>query len=246
MRFNNVNLLIENIQEQIKEMLFFWKDNDGVICRQIGVFRTNCVDCLDRTNLVQSAIGKNVLLIQMNKLALLSPDVQMPFNCRKIFQQMWANNGDSISRQYAGTKALKGDFTRSGERRLTGVMKDSYNSASRYYINRFKDAYRQAAIDTLLGNPIDLPDLIDLPDQNNNDAEEDMDRIKQIIEDVKCFCIPGDEIILGSWALVSATNISNEMDTILVLTKDSYFVSNYDDQRDRFVFVFTHTQQLIE
>lgn len=112
-------------------------------------------------------------------------------------------------------------------------MKDSYNSASRYYINRFKDAYRQAAIDTLLGNSIDLPDLTELSDQNNNEAEEDTDRVKQIIEDVKVFCIPEHEIILGSWALVSTANISNEMDTILVLTKDSYYVSNYDDQRDR-------------
>lgn len=170
----------------------------------------------------------------MNKLALLPPDYQLPFSCRKAFQQLWANNGDSISRQYSGTNSLKNDYTRLGERRLTGVMKDSYNSASRYYINRFKDAYRQAAIDTLLGNPIDLPDLTaELPDQNNNEAEEDIDRVKQIIEDVKMFCIPEHEIILGSWALVSTTSISNEMDTILVLTKDNYYVANYDDQRDR-------------
>lgn len=114
-------------------------------------------------------------------------------------------------------------------------MKDSYNSASRYYINRFKDAYRQAAIDLLLGNPIDLLDLNELPDQNNNEAEEDTDRVKQIVEDVKMFCIPEHEIILGSWSLIStASTISNiDMDTILVLTKDSYYTANYDDQRDR-------------
>lgn len=231
MKFGNVNLLIDSVQEQIKEMLFFWKDNDGVICRQNNVFRINCIDCLDRTNLVQSAIAKFVLLSQMNKLALLAPDCQLPFNCRKAFQQLWANNGDCISRQYAGTKALKGDYTRLGERRFTGVMKDSVNSASRYYINRFKDAYRQAAIDTVLGNQIDLPDLAELSDQNNNEAEEDTDRVKQIIDDVKMFCIAENEIILGSWALVSSTN--DEMDSILVLCKDSYHVASYDEARDR-------------
>ena len=57
---------------------------------------------------------------------------------------MWANNGDAISRQYAGTVALKGDFTRTGERKFSGMMKDGVNSANRYYLNRFKDAYRQA------------------------------------------------------------------------------------------------------
>ena len=234
MKFGNISILIDNIQELIKEQLFYWKDSNGMICKQTSAFRVNCVDCLDRTNLIQSAIAKVVLLTQMNKLALLAPDCQLPFNCRKAFQQLWANNGDSLSRQYAGTKALKGDFTRSGERRFfSGVMKDSYNSASRYYINRFKDAYRQAAIDTLIGNPIHLPDLTQLPDQNNNDAEEDTDRIKQIIEDVKMFCIPEQEIILGNWALVSTANISNEMDTILVLTKDNYFVANYDEYGDK-------------
>lgn len=40
----------------------------------------------------------------------------------------------------------QGDFTRTGERKLAGVMKDGVNSANRYYLNRFKDAYRQAVI----------------------------------------------------------------------------------------------------
>ena len=33
-------------------------------------------------------------------------------------------------------------------------MKDGYNSASRYILNQFKDAYRQLAIDILSGQPI--------------------------------------------------------------------------------------------
>ena len=48
------------------------------------------------------------------------------------FLRLWANNGDALSRQYAGTNALKGDFTRTGERNLSGLMKDGVNSASRY------------------------------------------------------------------------------------------------------------------
>ena len=64
---------------------------------------------------------------------------------------MWANNGDVISRQYAGTNALKGDFTRTGERNLSGMMKDGVNSASRYYLNQFRDAFRQATIDLVTG-----------------------------------------------------------------------------------------------
>ena len=50
-------------------------DNDGVICEQRGVFRINCVDCLDRTNIVMTAIAKAVM------------DIQVTFFCLNYFQQ---------------------------------------------------------------------------------------------------------------------------------------------------------------
>lgn len=37
---------------------------------------------------------------------------------------MWADHGDSVSQQYAGTNALKSDITRNGKRKFTGLMKD--------------------------------------------------------------------------------------------------------------------------
>lgn len=42
---------------------------------------------------------------QLIKLGLMSPEA--PYNLLSITQQMWANNGDIISKQYAGTNALK-------------------------------------------------------------------------------------------------------------------------------------------
>jgi hypothetical protein len=36
---------------------------------QEGVFRTNCMDCLDRTNVVQSVIARNILLSQLYSVA---------------------------------------------------------------------------------------------------------------------------------------------------------------------------------
>jgi hypothetical protein len=47
------------------------------------------------------------MVFQCRKLGLLAPDENLPENCRKIFQQLWANTGDAISKQYAGTAALK-------------------------------------------------------------------------------------------------------------------------------------------
>ncbi len=75
-------------------------------------------------------------------------------NNQSVFS-LWANNGDAISRQYAGTNALKGDFTRTGERNFSGMMKDGVNSASRYYLNQFRDDFRQATIDIVTGERTD-------------------------------------------------------------------------------------------
>ena len=54
--------------------------------------------------------------------------------------------------QYAGTPALKTDFTRTGKRTVAGVASDIQNSAVRYYKNNFSDGFRQDAIDLFLGN----------------------------------------------------------------------------------------------
>ena len=56
-----------------------------------------------------------------------------------------------ISRMYAGTSALKGDFTRTGKRNITGMMNDASNSLARMYLNTVKDFWRQATIDYVLG-----------------------------------------------------------------------------------------------
>lgn len=45
--------------------------------------------------------------IQFTKLGLISPEGTMPESIKKTFQLLWANNGDIISKQYAGTNALK-------------------------------------------------------------------------------------------------------------------------------------------
>ena len=61
--------------------------------------------------------------------------------------ELWAENGDALSRIYAGTGALNTSFTRSGKRTLAGVLSDATKSVSRAYINNFQDKGKQVAID---------------------------------------------------------------------------------------------------
>ncbi|XP_018048606.1 PREDICTED: phosphatidylinositide phosphatase SAC2 isoform X1 [Atta colombica] len=311
MHFENVSILVNALATMLANMGYCWRDKQGTICMQKGVFRVNCIDCLDRTNVVQTALGKAVMEMQFSKLGLIPPDGILPANIRQTFQSLWANNGDIISKQYAGTNALKGDYTRTGERKFTGLMKDGMNSANRYYQQHFMDDLRQAAIDTLLGNSIDVhqlnndwshyldildncclelipmkppniqlqlathPDFlyatalynlaryylnrfkdvyrqatIDMMLGNSVSEEVFLERtdeednaataihVKLLIEDCKKLLIPDPEVILGSWGVIDADPITGdptetEMDTILILTRDSYYIADYDDQIDK-------------
>ncbi|XP_055315656.1 phosphatidylinositide phosphatase SAC2 isoform X1 [Sitodiplosis mosellana] len=152
MRFENVSSLIEALAPEAVKMSFHWRDAKGPICNQNGVFRVNCMDCLDRTNVVQTAMGRAVMESQLVKVGLMPPYSQVPDQLKIPFMLLWANNGDIISRQYAGTNALKGDYTRTGERNLAGLVKDGMNSANRYIIQNFYDTFRQSMIDLMQGN----------------------------------------------------------------------------------------------
>lgn len=130
MRFERIALLIDDLKDaELQNMGYFWKSsdvqgNEVVHRKQNGVFRVSCLDCLDRTNVVQSAFARFVLERQMQKIGFQVPSEKFEGNDSFdfAFNDSWANNGDMISQIYAGTKALKGDFTRTGKRNLIGMM----------------------------------------------------------------------------------------------------------------------------
>lgn len=77
MRFENVSALIEALGPEASKMSFHWRDSKGAICNQNAVFRVNCMDCLDRTNVVQTAMGRAVLESQLVKVGLMPPYSQV-------------------------------------------------------------------------------------------------------------------------------------------------------------------------
>jgi len=106
---------------------------------QIGTFRVNCVDCLDRTNSVQTFIGLIVLLKQLNALGIeLKP--QVIERIEEGYRNIWIKNGDQLSRIYAGTGALEGK----------SKLKDSTLSVARTIQNNLFDTSKQEAFDLLL------------------------------------------------------------------------------------------------
>lgn len=144
---------------------------------QDGVVRTNCMDCLDRTNVVQSMFGRYILFRQLQErkglqvndsgarritrrtlplesvIGFKKQPLTLPWLEGEMAHRcLWADNADAISNLYAGTPALKGDFTRTGKRTKRGAMNDGVNSLQRYYLNNFIDADRQEGMDLLVGS----------------------------------------------------------------------------------------------
>ncbi|XP_067879505.1 phosphatidylinositide phosphatase SAC2-like isoform X2 [Heterodontus francisci] len=60
-KFENVEILIEGIRNIINDLKWFWLTKDRMVIEQEGVARVNCMDSLDRTNLVQAAIARKIL-----------------------------------------------------------------------------------------------------------------------------------------------------------------------------------------
>ena len=120
---------------------------------QTAVVRTNCMDCLDRTNVVQTMLARWTIDRQLTDSGVLRPgesaEDDAAFN--DLFRNIWADNADVVSKSYSGTGALKTDFTRTGKRTRAGMVQDVRNSVTRYVRNNFADGPRQDGFDLFLG-----------------------------------------------------------------------------------------------
>jgi hypothetical protein len=153
-KWANLSKLVKQVDDRFRGHGYFSKTTSGSVTYQLGVIRTNCMDNLDRTNVVQSLFARRSLLMQLGKAALLSNEdvLNTPFKkFETIYKRIWISNADSMSMMYAGTGALKVDFTKTGKRTFTGMFNDGVNSCMRYYFNNLTDGRKQDGIDLMLG-----------------------------------------------------------------------------------------------
>ncbi|KAF5921716.1 hypothetical protein HPG69_012887 [Diceros bicornis minor] len=121
---------------------YFLVDPVGkVVTNQEGVFRSNCMDCLDRTNVIQSLLARRSLQAQLQRLGVLhvGQKLEEQDEFEKIYKNAWADNANACAKQ-------------TGKRTQLGLLMDGWNSLIRYYKNNFSDGFRQDSIDLFLGN----------------------------------------------------------------------------------------------
>lgn len=178
---------LPGVRDGIEDFGFCTVDSslNEVVTKQKGVFRTNCLDwyeaprimlfgaynnmiinhSLDRTNFVQDILSRTAL---EDYLVNFQSSWTHLSSLWSNHRELWAENGDALSRIYAGTGALNTSVTRSGKRTLggksrqpvplwclpkqysLGMLSDATKSVSRAYINNFQDKGKQVAIDLFL------------------------------------------------------------------------------------------------
>ncbi|GAA5887685.1 hypothetical protein JCM5296_004458 [Sporobolomyces johnsonii] len=126
---------------------------------QVGVVRTNCIDCLDRTNAAQFVIGKVALGHQLRALGIVNePKLGWDSDAVNLLTEIYHDHGDTIAIQYGGSHLVNTvESYRTKVPQWSSHSRDMVENIKRYYANSFVDAEKQAGIDLFLGIEPSLP-----------------------------------------------------------------------------------------
>ncbi|KAL8836191.1 MAG: hypothetical protein Q9205_004696 [Flavoplaca limonia] len=134
----------------------FFRNGDNVYWEssiQNGVARTNCIDCLDRTNAAQFIIGKCALGHQLQALGIIPNEtVEFETDVVNVLSHMYHAHGDMIAIQYGGSHLVNTMATYRKINQWSSQSRDMVESFKRYYNNSFLDRQRQEAYNLFLGN----------------------------------------------------------------------------------------------
>ncbi|KAF1846583.1 uncharacterized protein K460DRAFT_377746 [Cucurbitaria berberidis CBS 394.84] len=149
---------LETLAEKVLRKTGFFQNGDEAFDKpqvQNGVARTNCIDCLDRTNAAQFVIGKRALGRQLQALGVIAGNtVEYDTDCVEMFTHMFHGHGDAIAIQYGGSHLVNTMATYRKINQWQSSSRDMVESFKRYYHNSFLDSQRQEAYNLFLGNYI--------------------------------------------------------------------------------------------
>jgi len=145
---------------------------------QQGVLRTNCIDCLDRTNVAQFCVGVHALGLQLTTLGVVpSPVLENDSAVVVLLMDIYSAVGDQIALQYGGSEAHKkvregAGVATTGGRAMPGTTsgggKEFLTSIRRYYSNAFTDRLKQDAMNVFLGHYVVSEHEVALWDLDND------------------------------------------------------------------------------
>ncbi|KAF7135876.1 hypothetical protein RHSIM_Rhsim08G0242700 [Rhododendron simsii] len=121
---------------------------------QSGVLRTNCIDCLDRTNVAQYAYGLVALGYQLRALGFIeSPNIDQDSLLGADLMKLYETMGNTLALQYGGSVAHNKIFSESrGQWKAATQSQEFFTNLQRYYNNAYVDPEKQDAINVFLGH----------------------------------------------------------------------------------------------
>lgn len=139
---------------------------------QKEVIRTNCIDCLDRTNSMQYLIGERIFAQQLEDAQVVNKEEIRRY--REALRRAYFENGNAISMQYAGTNAMssrhitgsmtdeerleslkrQSRFSRLTNSALFELLRDCKYSLERYFLNRFFHGKHHTVVNIVAGNTV--------------------------------------------------------------------------------------------
>ena len=213
--YSNIDILMNKISKLLDLFNFFSMDiiTEKVLSIQNGTTRTNCLDCLDRTNVIETRISWLFLEKMFKYLKFDDKEIQLLFNkqekffilskntFKENFKDIWAENGDRISIQYAGTASTITTVTKTGGHNLKGIITHGVATVSRFYQGTFEDQFKQECFDIFLQKNFSHL-LLNL---EPNIKKELLSRKKEYIKYIEL------NIFIGNYNL-SGKNIDNAID----------------------------------
>ncbi|KAM0756279.1 hypothetical protein T439DRAFT_25285 [Meredithblackwellia eburnea MCA 4105] len=125
-------------------------DLDNIIQRQEGIFRVNCRDCLDRTNMVKQ-LNSSFAVDEWLASKGLAPMSIGQAGLLQAHRELYAKSGDTLSIIYTGAGALFSIFTETGVQTSRDLILNAEKSAKRIYCSKVTDIPKQEAINELTG-----------------------------------------------------------------------------------------------
>ncbi|CAA2969418.1 phosphoinositide phosphatase SAC2-like isoform X1 [Olea europaea subsp. europaea] len=121
---------------------------------QKGVLRTNCIDCLDRTNVAQYVFGLVALGHQLHALGYtVVPNISLESPLADDLMRIYEAMGDTLALQYGGSAAHNKIFSETrGQLKLATQSQEFLRTLQRYCSNAYMDAEKQDSINVFLGH----------------------------------------------------------------------------------------------
>uniref|UniRef100_A0A5B6ZY46 Putative phosphoinositide phosphatase SAC3 n=1 Tax=Davidia involucrata TaxID=16924 RepID=A0A5B6ZY46_DAVIN len=184
---------------------------------QKGILRTNCIDCLDRTNVAQYAYGLAALGKQLHALGVIdAAKIDLNDPLADELMGFYERMGDTLAHQYGGSAAHNKIFSeRRGQWKAATQSQEFFRTLQRYYSNAYMDAEKQNAINVFLGYfqpQQDRPELWELDtDQHYNAWRNGQTNMNENGRSFFKRCLSDGNILHESSSPMSTSNIKMDL-----------------------------------